>query len=229
MATIILSAILLIALLFGPQIWITRVMKKYAQPIEALPGNGEELALHLISRFRLDNVTVAETPNNTDHYNPEDKTICLSPEHLEIKSLTGITIAAHEFGHALQDKTGYKPLRLRTQLAKISQVAEKIASIMLVSFPMVAALTKAHPLGIVMFAGGFMIMGLPVLLHLITLPVEFDASFRRALPILIEGNYLPQSAIPVVRRILTAAAFTYLAASLFSLLNFYRWIAILKR
>jgi Zn-dependent membrane protease YugP len=80
-----------------------------------------------------------------------------------------------------------------------------------------------------MFAAGLVIMGLPVLLHLITLPVEFDASFRRALPIIIEGNYLPESAIPIVRQILTAAALTYLAASLFSLLNFYRWIAILRR
>lgn len=227
--TVIFFVILFILILFGPQIWIRHVMKKYARPVELLPGNGGQLARHLISRFELDNVTVQETEKNTDHYDPENKAIRLSPDHLADKSLTAITIAAHEFGHALQDKTRYKPLRLRTRLAKIARIAEKIASVILIAFPIVTVVTKTPPVGIVMFAAGLVIMGLPVLLHLITLPVEFDASFRRALPIIIEGNYLPESAIPIVRQILTAAALTYLAASLFSLLNFYRWIAILRR
>ena len=72
-------------------------------------------------------------------------------------------------------------------------------------------------------------MFLPILLHMITLPVEFDASFNRALPILEQGNYLPAAAMPMARRILMAAALTYVAASLASLLNFYRWLAILRR
>ena len=68
-----------------------------------------------------------------------------------------------------------------------------------------------------------------VLFHLVTLPVELDASFRRALPILIHGNYIPESSIPIARKILTAAALTYLAASLASVLNFYRWLTFLRR
>jgi len=226
---VIIFTILFIIIVFGPQIWIAHVMKKYSQPIEALPGNGGELATHLLNRFKLEDVCVEETEKNTDHYDPENKVIRLSPDHLSDKSLTAITIAAHEFGHALQDHTGYKPLRLRTRLAKIAVIAEKVASVILITFPIVAVVTKAPPVGIMMFVSGFTIMGLPVLLHLITLPVELDASFRRALPILIKGNYLPASAIPVARQILTAAALTYLAASLASLLNFYRWIAILRR
>ncbi|MCH8261803.1 MAG: zinc metallopeptidase [Proteobacteria bacterium] len=74
-----------------------------------------------------------------------------------------------------------------------------------------------------------MILILPVLVHLITLPVEWDASFKRALPVLIAGKYIPESAIPIAKRILTAAALTYLAASLASILNFYRWLIFLRR
>lgn len=76
---------------------------------------------------------------------------------------------------------------------------------------------------------GLTFLALPVLFHLITLPVELDASFKRALPILIQGKYIPESAIPIVNKILFAAALTYLSASLVSILNFYRWVAILKR
>jgi len=72
-------------------------------------------------------------------------------------------------------------------------------------------------------------MCLPIILHIFTLPVEFDASFNRALPILSEGEYLSESTIPIAKKILTAAALTYVSASLSSLLNFYRWILILRR
>ena len=76
---------------------------------------------------------------------------------------------------------------------------------------------------------GLAILLLPVLVNLVTLPVEWDASFKRALPVLIAGEYIPESAVPIAKQILTAAALTYLAASLASLLNFYRWVAFLRR
>ena len=80
-----------------------------------------------------------------------------------------------------------------------------------------------------MFLAGAGTLLLPVVFHLITLPVELDASFNRALPILITGRYIPESGIPIARRLLWAAALTYLSASLASVFNFYRWIAILRR
>jgi len=101
--------------------------------------------------------------------------------------------------------------------------------VILVSFPFITLLTKSHIAGITIFLTGLAIMLLPVVTRLITLPVEWDASFGRALPVLSAGKYLPESAMPVVKKILTAAALTYVAASLASLLNFYRWIAILRR
>ena len=216
-------------MLFLPQIWVRSVMKKYARNVDSLPGTGGQLAEHLVNRFEMGHVQIEQTEEGNDHYDPKNKTIRLSEVNLNGQSLTAVAVATHEFSHALQDKTNYRLLKIRTYLAKFTSIAEKIASFLLVSSPMLAILTKSPLVAIGMLLPGFMIMGLPVLLHLVTLPVEFDASFNRALPILKEGNYLPRSAIPAVHKILTAAALTYFAASLASLLNFYRWIAILRR
>ncbi len=153
----------------------------------------------------------------------------LSPGVYNTKSLTAVVVAAHEVGHALQHHCAYRPLYMRWRLARIVAVSEKIAAMMLVAFPFAAILTKLPLIGGLMFFCGIMILFLPVMFHLITLPVELDASFNRALPILKQGNYLPDSAMPIARKILMAAALTYVSASLASVLNFYRWLAFLRR
>jgi uncharacterized protein len=224
-----LVLLLLIIIVFLPQFWVQRVIKRYSQTIDELPGTGGELAQHLINRYELEDVTVEQTDNGNDHYDPESKTIRLSESNFTGKSLAAVTIAAHEFGHALQHHTNYKPLLLRTKLAKTAAIAEKIASFILISLPFTLILVKVPAVSIIMLLAGLTIMCLPILLHIFTLPVEFDASFNRALPVLSEGNYIPESAMPIARQILSAAALTYVAASLSSLLNFYRWLAILRR
>ncbi len=228
MFAIILTISLLI-LIFGPQLWCGRTLKRYNTRIEQLPGTGGELATHLLERFQIDDVKVEIGEKNQDHYDPDAKKVRLSPDYYEGKSLTAIAIAAHEVGHAIQHHKHYGPLEIRTKTARIAMAAEKIASMLLVSFPFIALLTRMPHVGILIFLCGLTILILPVLLHISTLPVEWDASFNRALPILKEGDYLPESAIPVVKKILTAAALTYVAGSLVSLLNFYRWITILRR
>jgi len=224
-----LIATLLIILIFGPQLWSSHILKRYNSPINELSGTGGELATHLLKRFEIDDVKVDASEENNDHYDPENKIIKLSTDYFEGKSLTAIVVAAHEVGHAIQHKTGYPPLFLRWRLAKFTYHAEKIASLILVIFPFAAMLIRVPLFSILMLLAGISIMFLPVIVHIITLPVEWDASFRRALPVLIAGEYIPESAIPIARKILTAAALTYLAASLASLLNFYRWVAILRR
>jgi Zn-dependent membrane protease YugP len=224
-----LVIILLLIIVFFPQFWVKRIIKQYSLEIEVLPGTGGELAKHLVNRFEMNDVTVEQTDNGGDHYDPLTKTIRLSESNYEGKSFAAVTIAAHEFGHALQHHTNYKPLLLRTRLATSAAMAEKIASFILISLPFTMALAKLPAVGVIMLLAGLTIMCLPIILHLFTLPVEFDASFNRALPILSEGNYIPEEAMPIARKILTAAALTYVSASLASLLNFYRWIAILRR
>lgn len=205
------------------------MFKRHDAPLAELPGTGGELARHLLTRLQLTDFSVQALETAGDHYDPENKTVCLSPGVHEGKSLTAVVVAAHEVGHALQHFTGFKPLYLRWNLAKYIAFVEKAASVMLVSFPFVALLSKSPLAGGLMLVLGLAILLLPVVFHLVTLPVEWDASFNRALPLLLEGEYLPKTAEPVIRRILTAAALTYVSASLFSLLNFYRWIAFLRR
>ncbi|MBM2830037.1 MAG: putative peptidase, rane zinc metallopeptidase [Gammaproteobacteria bacterium] len=224
-----LTLIILIIVLFGPQLWAGHVLKRYNTRIDELPGTGGELAEHLLKRYALDGVNVEKSEQKNDHYNPEEKTIMLAEDIYDGKSLTAVVVTAHEVGHAIQHKMGHRPFFLRWRLARFIAYTEKLASIILIVFPFAATLTRMPGVGAIILLVGIALMLLPVVFHLITLPVEWDASFKRALPILIEGEYIPQSAIPVARKILTAAALTYVAASLASVLNFYRWIAILRR
>lgn len=227
--TFVIVAILLILFIFAPSIWAKYIFKKYAVEIDALAGTGGELAEHLVKRLELAEVQIEEGEQNENYYDPENKLVKLSPENFNGKSLTAISVAAHEIGHALQDKFNYRPLSLRSRLAKLSWFAEKIAAMLLIAFPFITLLTRTPAISIFTLACGLFILLLPVLVHLITLPVEWDASFKRALPVLIAGEYIPESAIPIAKQILTAAALTYFAASLASILNFYRWLIFLRR
>ncbi len=224
-----LIIVFVLLVIFVPQFWVKAVLKKYDTPISEMPGTGAELVSHLKNKFNLEKLDVEIAEQNNDHYDPRAKTVRLSESNFNGTSLTAVTIAAHEFGHALQDHTAYKPLQWRTRFAEFSSIAQKLASVILLSLPFSFILVKVPFFNLTLLLSGLSVMFLPVILHLMTLPVEFDASFNRALPILEKGEYLPASALPIARKILTAAALTYVAASLASLLNFYRWLAILRR
>jgi Zn-dependent membrane protease YugP len=218
---------LLVALIFGPGVWVQRVMKKYAEPADRYRGTGAELARHLLDRQGLTNVQVEETRNG-DHYDPTSRIVRLSPDNYRGRSLTAITVAAHEVGHAMQDHQGYPPLRWRHQLVRLMSPVERLGAGILMASPFIGVVTRAPSLGIVMFVGGMLTLGTATLVHLVTLPTEVDASFRRALPMLEAEGILIDGDSPHASRILKAAALTYVAASLMSLLNVARWWAILR-
>jgi Zn-dependent membrane protease YugP len=218
----------LLALVFGPNLWVRRVMAKYREPADLYPRNGAELARRLIDDLGLD-VRLEEGQPNQDHYDPTSHTVRLSPDNYNGRSLTAVTVAAHEVGHALQHAEGYRPLLLRTSLARTAMVAEKLGAFALMAMPVVAVLTRLPVSGAGMLMLGIGSIAVGALVHLVTLPVEWNASFGRALPALKDGDYLPERHLPHAKKILTAAALTYVAASLASLLNLYRWIAILRR
>ena len=138
-------------------------------------------------------------------------------------------MAAHEVGHALQDLGNYGPLRWRTRLVKATRGIERIGAGVLLLSPFLGLGTRVPAIGLVMFAAGFVTLGTSAVVHLVTLPTEFDASFGRALPILDQQRILKKVDRPHARRLLTAAALTYVSASLMSLLNIARWVAILRR
>jgi hypothetical protein len=225
---IALLVILVAIVIFGPQLWTKRVFAQYSQPRPDYPGSGGELARHLLNRLDLPHIKVATTEQG-DHYDPETKTVRLTPDHFSGQSLTAITIAAHEVGHAIQDHMGYQPLAQRTRLIRLAQGAQRLGAMMMMGIPIATALTKAPAAGVFVLVAGMATMGVATLVHLITLPVEWDASFKRALPILQQGKYLSPDDMQGARRILIAAALTYVAASLASLLNLWRWIAFLRR
>ncbi len=218
----------IVALLFGPGIWVRRVMARYAEPADRYGGTGAELARHLLDRCGLQAVKVEPTEAG-DHYDPQDKAVRLSEANFSQRSLTAITVAAHEVGHAIQDAEGYRPLRYRTRLVRAAQGAERLGAAVLMISPFLGALTRAPSLGILLFLGGLLTLGTSVLVHGITLPTEVNASFGRALPLLERERILKPVDRPHARRILMAAAMTYVAVSLMSLLNVARWIAILRR
>jgi Zn-dependent membrane protease YugP len=224
----IVFGLILLAIIFLPGIWVQRVLSRYSEPADRYSGTGADLARHLLDKYGMKSVAVEETKEG-DHYDPTAKAVRLTPDKFNGRSLTAITVAAHEVGHALQDHKGYKPLRYRSHLVKVTQKFEKLGAGILMVSPFIGAITRVPGLGILMFLGGMMTLGTSTLVHFVTLPTEFDASFNRALPMLDESNILMKSDKRHARKLLKAAAFTYVSASLMSLLNIARWFAILRR
>ena len=220
--------VVVIALIFSPGIWVKRVLVKYSQPNDRYTRTGASLARYLLDLCGLQSVIVESTESG-DHYDPIKKAVRLTKDNHDGKSLTAITIAAHEVGHALQDNHGYAPLKWRTRLVKILSKVEKIGAALLVLSPFMGLLTRIPTLSIITILAGFMTLGSSVIVHSLTLPTEFDASFNRALPLLNKLKVLKPADQPHARRLLIAAALTYVSASLMSLLNIARWIAILRR
>lgn len=219
--------IIVLAIVFLPQWWVKSVMRRHAQPRADFPGTGGEFAQHLLAELNLE--VAVEATEDSDHYDPSSKTVRLSENNFNGKSLTAVTIAAHEVGHAIQDASDYRPLIARGRLVKIAAAGQKLGAGLLVITPFLAILTHMPAVGLLTFLGGFATLGLAALAHLITLPVEWDASFKRAMPLLETGRYLPPQDYPAAKQLLTAAALTYVAAALTSLLNFWAWIRLLRR
>lgn len=224
---VIVAIVIVVCIVFLPAWWARFVLKKHNEQRTEMPGTGGELAIHLVAECGLTQVTVERTEHG-DHYDPIDKVVRLSDSNFDGKSLTAVTVAAHEIGHAIQDHIGYGPLHLRTNMIGFAKLAERFGAIILIALPFVTVITRTPIAGAATFAAGLIVLLIPVLVHLVTLPVEFDASFRRALPIL-EQRYVSAQDMPAARSILRACALTYVAASLATLLNVWRWIAILRR
>lgn len=224
----IILTLAVLALVFGPGIWVRRVLTRYSTPDDRYPGTGAELARHLLDLNDLQDVQVEETDQG-DHYDPLAKAVRLTPEKFSGRSLTAITVAAHEVGHAVQDHVGYAPLRLRTRLIRFIEPLQKAGAAVLMAAPLLGAVTRAPGLSLLMLAGGFMTLLSSTLVHFVTLPTEVDASFVRALPMLDRHGIIKKVDRPHAKTLLKAAALTYVAASLMSLLNVARWWAILRR
>ncbi len=225
---ILILLALIAAVIFFPQWWVKRVLRRYRTPIDRYERTGAQLARELLERLGLEAVTVERTEPGQDHYDPEARAVRLSPEHYDHGSLTAVTVAAHEVGHAVQHADGYQPLIWRTRLVKSLQRFQRLGVILIALMPVVILALRLPAAGLTLLLVGVASLASGIIVHLMTLPTELDASFRRAMPLLVKGGYLRKEDRWHARRILTAAALTYVAASLMGLVNFWWWLRLLR-
>ena len=202
------------------QFYIMATYKKYLKIDSQKDISGFEVARKILDENNLKDIHIVATSGTlTDHYDPSRGVIRLSNDIFEKNSISSVAVAAHECGHALQKKEGYLLMRIRTFLVPIVNFSSKIAYILLI-------------LGFLLeFAGlieiAIILMGTGVLFQLVTLPVEINAS-RRAKNELIRLNIISNSKESMVKNVLIAAALTYVAGLLSSLLELLRLVLLLN-
>ncbi|MDC0549016.1 zinc metallopeptidase [Alphaproteobacteria bacterium] len=202
----IVYLIIFLILSTAPVIWLNYVFHKNDQILINMPFTGLEFGKLILKDYGLTEVKI-EKSLSVDHYDLLEKKVKVTQERLSKKSLTAISIVCHEIGHAIQHKEKYKALEQRTSLVRntawISQIG---SSILLIGIPTILA-TGYYPLIKVCLLLALLSLLIGIIIHLITLEVELDASFNKALPILIEK--VPPEYHDSCKSILRAAAFTY--------------------
>jgi Zn-dependent membrane protease YugP len=218
---------LLLAIIFGPQFWVKHVIQKHSKKRDDFPGTGGELAQHLLGELNIDKVKV-EVTKLGDHYDPRDHMVRLLPDNHDGRSVSAVAIAAHEVGHAIQHHEGNKLLNLRQKLVSVASITDKFAAVFFFLAPVLGLVVKSPAAFVGVIIIGISFISIRLLVHLVTLPVEWDASFAKALPILEQGGFLHPDDMPAARQVLKAAALTYVSVALASLLDLARWIRILR-
>jgi Zn-dependent membrane protease YugP len=218
-----IGGLIVLALVFGPQVWVHHVLRKYGADRPDFPGTGAELARHLLDEAGLRSVTVEKTDKG-DHYDPDAHAVRLLPEYYDGRSVAAVAIAAHEVSHAVQHAHSEPAFMRRYDMVRQLIWVERLARIVLLLSPAVFVVAHSPALFAVQVLAGVALLGIQVIVHVTTLPVEFDASFGKALPVLMRGRYLSAGDLPAARSVLKAAAYTYVAAALATLLNIARWI-----
>ncbi|MDZ4804403.1 MAG: zinc metallopeptidase [Candidatus Eisenbacteria bacterium] len=195
--------------------------EKWSRVPSSRGETGEAIARSILSRNALPNVTVGPVPGTlSDHYDPRAKTVNLSEGIYHSKSVAALSVAAHECGHAMQDKEGYSPLQFRSAIVPVAGFSSMAA------FPLffVGFLFGQGSLAFLMDLG-IILFGAALAFHVITLPVEFNAS-SRAMAQLENGGYLSAGEIEGAREVLNAAALTYVAATAMAALQLIRMVLL---
>ncbi|GAB4179180.1 MAG: zinc metallopeptidase [Calditrichia bacterium] len=200
---------------------VTSTFKKYHQVANSRGMTGAQMAETLLKMHGIQDVVVEPTSGMlSDHYDPSSKRVRLSEDNYNGRSISAVTVAAHEVGHAIQHNTGYAPVTLRGAIFPIANLGTTLAfPLFFIGLIFQSGMSVMFMnLGILLFAGA-------VLFHLVTLPVEFDAS-RRALRVLNDNQLLLPDEMPYAKKVLHAAAMTYVAATLMAVLNLLRLLLI---
>lgn len=197
---------------------VKRAYEKYSKVGNSAELTGAQVARRILDRFGLQDVAVHATRGMlSDHYDPAKRAVFLSEGNYAKTSIAALAVAAHEVGHAIQHSEGYAALRFRSALVMPVQLGSFLA------FPLVLIGLFMSSAGLIDV--GIVLFSLVVVFHLVTLPVEFDAS-RRAVNILSTDGYISPVETEGAKAVLNAAAWTYVAAAASAVLNLLRLVLI---
>ena len=202
--------------MFWAQHRVKATYEKYAEIQSSLGMTGAQVAKTILQRMGIHDVTVEQVEGQlTDHYDPSAKAVRLSESVYASSSLAAAAIAAHECGHVLQDVRGYQFMNIRASLVPVANIGANFGPVMVMAGLFLTSLgslsTVFINIGIILFAGA-------ILFHLVTLPVEFDAS-SRALKLIDELGILQGDENRGARSVLNAAAWTYVATAIYAALQ----------
>ena len=199
--------------------YVNSTFKKFDQYHSQRGITGTDAARYILQQSLINDVAVQQTSGElTDNYNGGNKTLNLSDSTADSDSVAAIGVAAHECGHAVQDAHNYWPMRLRTGLVPVANFGSSFSLPLIIVGVLLSYNQLLIHIGIFLFS-------FALLFQLVTLPVEFNAS-SRALHILADGDLLTPKEVPMVRKVLTAAALTYVAAALSTFLQLLRLVLL---
>ena len=200
---------------------VKSTFSKYSKVISSRNISGKDAAFQLLQASNINNVAIEAVQGTlTDHYDPGARKLRLSQPVHSAASIAAIGVAAHEAGHAIQHARGYGPLVLRSTLVPTANIGSRFGPIMAI-----VGLFMESPL---LLNLGIILFGAAVVFYLITLPVEFNAS-SRALAMLSQGNILTPQELEGAKKVLTAAAMTYVASALTAVMSLLRLILLSRR
>ncbi len=194
---------------------VNSTFKKYSKKLTARNITAEQAARKILDSNGLYDIRIEGVAGNlTDHYDPRAKVIRLSESVRTSTSVAAVGVAAHEAGHAVQHAVGYFPIKLRNVLVPVANIGSMIGPYLVLAGLIFAQTLPLAEIGIWLFSAA-------VLFQIVTLPVEFNAS-GRAVKILANDMYLESDEVPAVKKVLGAAAMTYVAAAAVSVANLLR-------
>ncbi|MBQ6773545.1 MAG: zinc metallopeptidase [Synergistaceae bacterium] len=197
---------------------VSSTFSEYSRIAARSNVTADSVARMLLTLYGMGNMPINHVSGNlTDHYNPQNKTLNLSDSVYNSNSIASIGVAAHEVGHAIQHNEAYTPLIFRNSIVPVVNLASS-ASMPLFMIGLIAGMMSLVNIGIILFSA-------TLVFHLVTLPVEIDAS-SRALRLLEQTRTLNNQELAGAKKVLTAAAWTYIAAALMSLLQLVRLIML---
>ena len=205
---------------------VQRVFQKYAQVRTARGIPAAQLAYELLQKNGLSLPIQQVQGQLTDHYNPTTQVVGLSDAVYASDSVSAYAVAAHEIGHVLQHEEGYSPMKLRSVILPVANIGSRIGPFLVLGGLLLSILARGTGnMGYYIAIGGVALYAMMLLFQLITLPIEFNAS-KRGLSMLTEGGYITDEELPGAKKMLNAAAMTYVLASLGAFVTLLRLLSI---